>query len=59
MKLKPETLKRIKNNELLSIEQTSEFMRYIKYQKEQGKSYDEIEKELGIDKYQSLIVGNE
>jgi hypothetical protein len=59
MKLKPETLKRIKNNELLSIEQTSEFMRYIKYQKEQGKSYDEIEKELGIDKFESLIVGNE
>jgi len=55
MKLKPETLKRIKNNELLTIEQT----RYIKYQKEQGKSYDEIEKELGIDKFESLIVGNE
>jgi len=59
MKLKPETLERIKKNELLSIEQTSEAMKYIKYQRAQGKSYDEIEKELGIDKFESLIVGEE
>jgi hypothetical protein len=59
MKLKPETLKRIKNNELLTIEQTSELMHYFKYRRAQGASDDDVDKELGIDKYQSLIVGNE